>query len=122
MGALNKMNLGTNIRGASGNPLSAYASHPVYANTGEVPIGGRGTKGTLPNTLQIDGHMDYPFQFHDKYTLKLAFDAFNIFNSQHRTGTNQNLDTAPGSPSVDYDKPLGFQAPFYARGSIRIEF
>ena len=50
--------------------------------------------------------MDYPFQFHDKYTLKLAFDAFNIFNSQHRTGTNQNLDTAPGSPSVDYEKPL----------------
>jgi len=122
MGALNKMNLGTNIRGASGNPLSAYASHPVYNNVGEVPIGGRGTLGTLPNTLQIDGHMDYPFQFHDKYTLKLAFDAFNIFNSQHRTGTNQNLDTAPGSPSVDYDKPLGFQAPFYARGSIRIEF
>ena len=45
MGALNKMNLGTNIRGASGNPLSAYASHPVYNNTGEVPIGGRGTQG-----------------------------------------------------------------------------
>ena len=122
MSALNKMNLGTNIRAASGNPLSAYASHPVYANTGEVPIGGRGTLGTLPLTLGIDGHMDYPFQFHDKYTLKLAFDAFNIFNSQHRTSTNQNLDTAPGSPSVDYNKPLGFQAPFYARASIRLEF
>ena len=52
MSALNKMNLGTNIRAASGNPLSAYASHPVYNNTGEVPIGGRGTLGTLPNTLR----------------------------------------------------------------------
>jgi hypothetical protein len=122
LSALNKMNLGTNVRYATGNPLSAYASHPIYLNTGEVPVGGRGTLGRLPQTFQIDGHMDYPFQFHDKYTLKLAFDAFNIFNTQHRTNTNQNLDTSPGSPSVDYQKPLGFQGPFYARGSIRIEF
>jgi Carboxypeptidase regulatory-like domain/TonB-dependent Receptor Plug Domain len=124
LSALNKMTLGTNVRAAAGNPLSAYASHPSpsYANTGEVPIGGRGTKGNLPYTLQFDGHMDYPWQFHEKYTLKLAFDAFNIFNTQHQTGTNQNLDTAPGSPSVDYGRPSAFQGPFYARASIRLEF
>ena len=96
LAALNKMTLGTNIRAAAGNPLSALASHPIYLNQGEIPIGGRGTKGTLPYTLQFDGHMDYPWQFHEKYTLKLAFDAFNIFNTQHQTNTNQNLDHSPG--------------------------
>ena len=119
---LNKMNIGTNIRGATGNPLSAYASHPIYLNTGEVPVGGRGTKGRLPNTVQFDGHLDYPVQFKEKYTLKLAFDAFNIFNIQHMTNKNQNLDSAPGTISPDYGKPLGFQGPFYARASIRMEF
>jgi hypothetical protein len=110
------------MRGATGNPLSAFASHPIYLNTGEVPIGGRGTKGRLPQTFQMDGHLDYPLQLHDKYTLKMAFDAFNIFNTQHMTNKNQNLDSSPGVSSPDYLKPLGFQAPFYARASLRLEF
>ena len=122
MSVLNKMTLGTNIRGATGNPLSAYASHPIYLNPGEVPVGGRGTAGRLPNTVQFDGHMDYPVQLKEKYTLKLAFDAFNLFNSQHETGKNQDLDSSPGVISPDYTKPLGFQPPFYARASIRLEF
>jgi hypothetical protein len=124
MSKLNKMTMSTSIRAASGNPLSALASHPhpSYANTGEVPIGGRGTKGTLPSIVQFDGHLDYPVQLHERYTFKFAFDAFNMFNTQKQTGKNQNLDTAPGSPSVDYGKPTGFQDPFYARGSIRFEF
>ena len=124
LSVLNKMTMGTNVRAASGNPLSAYASHPSpsYANTGEVPIGGRGTKGNLPATIQFDGHLDYPLQLHERYTMKFAFDAFNIFNTQKQTGVNQNLDTAPGSPSVDYGKPNGFQGPFYARASVRFEF
>ena len=119
---MNKTTMGTNVRAAAGNPLSAYASHPIYLNTGEIPIGGRGTKGNLPPTLQFDGHLDYPLQLKEHYTLKFAFDAFNLFNTQRQTGKNQNLDTAPGSPSVDYGKPTGFQGPFYARGSIRFEF
>lgn len=119
---LNKMTMGTNLRVAEGNPLSAYASHPIYLNTGEVPIGGRGTKGNLPITAQVDAHLDYPWQMKEKYTMKFAFDAFNLFNAQRMTALNQNLDTAPGSPSVDYAKPLGFQGPFYARASIRLEF
>jgi hypothetical protein len=122
MSKLNKMTIGGTARGATGNPLSAYASHPIYLNTGEVPVGGRGTKGRLPQTFQLDGHLDYPLQLHDKYTLKMAFDAFNIFNTQHMTNKNQNLDSSPGVISPDYLKPLGFQAPFYARASLRLEF
>lgn len=119
---LNKLTAGTNVRYASGNPLSAFASHPVYGNTGEVPIGGRGTKGNLQPTVTMDGHLDYPVQFYEKYTLKFAFDAFNLFNSQRMTGVSQNLDLSPGAPSPDYGKPTGFQGPLYARASIRFEF
>lgn len=125
---LDKMTFGTNLRAASGNPLSAYASHPIYLNTGEVPIGGRGTKGNLPSSIQFDGHLDYPYQFHERMTLKMAFDAFNIFNTQKMISKNQNLDLSPGVPSPDYGKPgstgagPGFQGPFYARASIRLEF
>jgi len=119
---VNRMTLGTNLRAQAGNPLSAYASHPIYLNTGEVPIGGRGTKGNLPATFQMDAHVDYPVPIHDRYTLKFAFDMFNIFNTQTLAGKNQNLDLSPGAPSVDYGKPTGFQGPFYARGSIRLEF
>lgn len=122
LSAVNKLTLGLNVRAATGNPLSAYASHPIYQNTGEVPIGGRGTKGNLPATLNFDSHLDYPVQFQERYTLKLAFDAFNLFNTQHMTGKNQNLDRSPGVPSQDYGKPTGFQNPFYARASIRLEF
>jgi hypothetical protein len=119
---LNKTTIGTNVRFASGNPLSAYASHPIYLNTGEVPVGGRGTKGNLPHTTQVDAHLDYPLQMRESYTFKFAFDAFNIFNSQFVTSKNQNLDLSPGVNSVDYGKPLNFQGPFYARASVRFEF
>jgi hypothetical protein len=122
LSALNKMTTSMNIRAAEGNPLSAYASHPIYQNTGEVPIGGRGTKGNLPPTYTFDWHVDYPVQVQERYTLKLAFDTFNIFNVQKMTGKNQNLDLSPGAPSPDYGRPTGFQSPFYARASVRLEF
>ncbi len=121
---LSKLTIGSSLRGGSGSPLSAYASHPApsYGNTGEVPIGGRGTKGRLPTTLQLDMHADYPVSLKERYKLKFAFDGFNVTNSQFMTNKNQNLDSAPGVASPDYGKPLFFQGPFYARASIRLEF
>ena len=39
----------------TGTPISRLASHPVYQNTGEIPIGGRGTfRNAQPPTLQLD--------------------------------------------------------------------
>jgi hypothetical protein len=122
LSAAKKLNIGSNLRGSSGAPLSAYASHPIYENAGEVPVGGRGKLGRLPSTLQLDLHADYPVQLHDKYTLKLAFDGFNVTNSKFQTGKNQNLDTSLGVSNSDYGKPTDFQGPFYARASIRLQF
>jgi Carboxypeptidase regulatory-like domain/TonB-dependent Receptor Plug Domain len=119
---------GLGLRGQSGSPLSKYGDHPIYLSQGEVPVGGRGTAGRLPSSLQLDLHTDYPISIKEKYAVKLAFDAFNVTNSQFISSKVQFLQqTAPGvgvAPAVnlDYGRPSSFQGPFYARGSVRIEF
>jgi hypothetical protein len=119
---------GLGLRGQSGNPLSKYGDHPIYLSQGEIPVGGRGTAGRLPSTMQLDLHTDYPITFKEKYAVKLAFDAFNVTNSQFLTGKVQYLQqraTGVGVAPVvnqDFGRPSYFQGPFYARGSVRFEF
>jgi len=122
------LTVGTGLRGQSGVPLSLLGDHPIYLNQGEVPIGGRGALGRTPSTLQLDMHADYPIALSEKYRIKLAMDMFNMTNSQFQLGRVQYTQTtasAIGLPpplNVDYNRPTGFQTPFYARGSIRFEF
>ncbi len=116
------LTVGMNVRGMSGTPMSAYASHPIYLNTGEVPIGGRGTKGNLPSTRQVDLHADYPWHIRERYAVKFALDTFNVTNTKFVTNRNQNLDTSPGVSNPDYNKVSGYQGPFYARMSVKLEF
>jgi Carboxypeptidase regulatory-like domain len=119
---------GVGLRGQSGNPLSRYGDHPIYLSQGEIPVGGRGTAGRLPSTLQLDLHADYPINFKEKYSIKLAFDTFNVTNSQFITSKVQYLQQRAGGVGVppplnlDYGRPSAFQGPFYARGSVRFEF
>jgi hypothetical protein len=78
--------------------------------------------------MQLDLHADYPINFKEKYSVKLAFDSFNVTNSQFTTSKVQYLQqpaTGVGvTPTVnkDFGRPSAFQGPFYARGSIRFEF
>jgi hypothetical protein len=122
------LTVGMGLRGQSGVPLSLLGDHPIYLNQGEVPIEGRGVAGRTPSSLQLDMHADYPVSLSEKYKLKLAMDMFNATNSQFETGRVQYTQT-PGAQvgippplNVDYNRPTGFQQPFYARGSIRLEF
>jgi hypothetical protein len=79
--------------------------------------------GRTPSTLQLDLHSDYPVSISDKFKLKLAFDAFNVTNSQFTSTTNQNLDTGfQTGADPTYSSPTSFQRAFYGRGSIRLEF
>jgi hypothetical protein len=116
------LSVGANVRGMSGTPLSAYMSHPIYLNTGEVPVGGRGTNGTLPSRRQLDLHADYPWKIHESWTMKFAIDAFNVTDTKTTSGRLQNLDTAPGVSNPDYNKISSYQAPFYARASVKLVF
>lgn len=122
LAALNGVSVGTWLHALSGTPLSKFLSHPVYGNVGEVPVGGRGTIGTTDVNLQLDLHVEDSYRIKEKYTLRAAFDGFNVTNSQPETGRNQNFDLAPGSPSLDYDRPNGFQTAFRGRFKLALEF
>jgi hypothetical protein len=122
-GFFRKLTGGVGLRGQTGTPISRLASHPVYQNVGEIPIGGRGTAGTTPTSLQLDTHLDYPFSFGDKGSLKLAFDGFNVTNSQFIKIVNQNIDTGflQGADPT-FRSPTSYQRAFYGRFSVRYEF
>lgn len=127
---LKGLTVGAGLRGQSGVPLSLLGDHPIYLNQGEVPVGGRGAAGRTPASQQLDLHLDYPVSLHasEKYSLKLAMDMFNVTNSQYQTGRVQYTQlSSPGVGAIpalnaDYGRPTSFQAPFYARGSVRFEF
>jgi hypothetical protein len=122
-GMFRKLTGGIGLRGQTGTPISSLASHPVYQNVGEIPIGGRGTAGTTPTSLQLDTHLDYPFSFGDKGSLKLAFDGFNVTNSQFTRVVNQNIDTGfQQAADPTFRSPTSFQRAFYGRFSVRYEF
>ena len=129
---LRGLTVGMGARGQSGVPLSLLGDHPIYLNTGEIPVGGRGAGGTTPSSTQLDMHLDYPVplgtHFGEVYHLKLAMDMFNVTNSQFQTARVQTLQTTASAVgvapplNVDYGRPTSFQAPFTARGSVRFEF
>ena len=122
-GFMRKLTGGVGLRGQTGTPISRLASHPVYQNTGEIPIGGRGTAGTTPTTLQLDTHLDYPFSFGDKGSLKLVFDGFNVTNSLFTKTVNQNIDTGfQTGADPTFRSPTSLQRAFYARFAVRYEF
>ncbi len=114
---------GAGVRGQSGIPINQLGSHPAYQNTGEIPIGGRGSAGTEPSSLQLDLHADYPVSIKERGKLKLAFDVFNATNSKFVLQKNNNIDTGfQTGADPTFKTPIEFQRPFYARGSVRFEF
>jgi Carboxypeptidase regulatory-like domain len=122
-GFMKRFTAGIGLRGSSGAPISELGAHPVYqANSGEVPIGGRGTVGTTASNYQLDLHADYPVQLGERYKVKFTFDTFNVTNSRSLTSVDQDIALSYGVPDVDYLKPTSFQRAFYGRGSIRFEF
>ena len=123
-GMLKGMVLGGGLKMQTGVPLTTLAAQQAYQNQGEVPVFGRGDLGRAPMTASIDAHIEYPWKINDRFTLKAAFDAFNIANGERQTLVNENVDQGFQIPNSDFGKPYlrYFQPPFQARGSVRLEF
>jgi hypothetical protein len=133
-GMLNGLNVGLNMRYETGLPINKLDPHPVYLNTGEIPLGGRGSQGRTPNYARFDVHTDYAWGITEKTKLKLTADFFNIFNSQKlwRVDENNALDFVNGvnPPNPDFLKPRpvigttasGYHTPFNLRLGLRFEF
>ena len=128
---LNGLNVGLNMRYETGLPINKLDPHPVYLNTGEVPIGGRGSQGRTPNYARFDVHTDYSWGITENTKVKFTADFFNVFNSQKiwRFDENNALDFVNGvnPPNPDFLKPraypgLGYHLPFNLRLGVRFEF
>ena len=109
------LTLGLGLRGQSGIPINKLASHPVYTDPGEVPIGGRGAAGTEASSLQLDLHSDYVHALSDKLRLRLGFDTFNVTNSKYTLNKSQDIDTGfLSGPNAAFLTPTKIQRPFTA--------
>jgi Carboxypeptidase regulatory-like domain/TonB-dependent Receptor Plug Domain len=130
-GKLKNLTLGTGVRVETGTPVNELAAHPspIYANPGEVPIGGRGSQGRTPTSGSVDFHGDYALKITEKARLRFGVDMFNIANTKRVVYINQNIDLGLGSPNLDFLKPTiiavrgdAIQSPFNARVFFRFEF
>jgi len=122
-------NFGASWVAQSGTPLSAFNAHPAYQNAGEIPIGGRGTKGRTPFTFPVDVHADYTVNIGEHKRVKFGVSMFNLFNQQRIVFRDEDLQLSGGVPDPDYGKPSGllikgdaYQSPFIAQLSARFEF
>ncbi|MGB9243893.1 MAG: carboxypeptidase regulatory-like domain-containing protein [Candidatus Acidiferrales bacterium] len=128
-GLLKNMVLGGGVKVQSGVPLTTLAAQQAYQNPGEVPIYGRGDLGNAPVVGSVDAHIEYPWKINDRFTMKFGMDLFNIADGRRQTLVNEFVDQGFGVPNADFGKPAEqagvggfFQAPFQARGTLRLEF
>jgi len=127
---LKGMVFGGGLRVQTGLPLTTLVAQQAYQNAGEVPLFGRGDLGRAPTTAGIDAHLEYPWKFNDRVSLKFGFDAFNIANRKTKTLIDQNPDQGFGVPNQDFKLPFAttrmnnyfFQQPFSSRVSLRLVF
>jgi hypothetical protein len=133
---LKGLNLGLNVHFETGIPINKLDPHPVYLNTGEIPIGGRGSQGRTPDYWRFDLHTDYSWALTERMRVKFIADFFNLFNRQTllRPDENSALDfnAALGTnpPNPDFLKPRqtigtlsqAYHAPFNLRLGMRFEF
>ena len=119
---LKGLNLGFNFRSQSGIPISEFLAHPVYANAGEIPVGGRGKLGRTAWNNRFDVHVDYPWVISENKRLKFIADFFNVTNTRNIRQPQEFAETTIGVPNVDFLKPRSFYAPFNMRLGLRFEF
>ncbi|MGO9641643.1 MAG: carboxypeptidase regulatory-like domain-containing protein [Candidatus Acidiferrales bacterium] len=106
----------------SGVPLTTLAAQQLYVNAGEVPINGRGDLGRSPITGVINGMVQYPISFGERYKLKLQMDVFNIADTRRSILINQNVDLEFGELNGNFKTPSTFTVPFSARATVLFEF
>ncbi len=125
---LKGMVFGGGLRIQTGLPLTTLVAQQAYQNAGEVPLFGRGDLGRAPTTAGVDAHLEYPWKFNDRISLKFGFDAFNIANRKSKTLIDQNADQGFGVNNQDFKLPFAttgmnnyfFQQPFSSRLSLRL--
>lgn len=116
------LTFGAVARYQSGTPLSRYYVHPIYENSGEVPVGKRGADGRSPAIFTGDIHMDYTFKMPNNLSAVAMIDVFNVYNNQEAVVLSENVEQALGSLNPDYGKILAYHSPRQVRLGLKIQF
>jgi len=131
------LNLSIGAEFASGMPLTALASHPIYGNGGEIPLTVRGagfqtSDGFLtrtPWTRPINAEASYNLKLGAR-NLQLIADVFNVFNTQTILGYDYWSQLPDGVANPDFGRAgvsqvvagQQFQTPRQIRFGARFEF
>lgn len=116
------LNLGGGYVFSTGTPNTRFNAHPLYENSGEVPITGRGEDGRNPNTHQVDVHADYRIPMRNNLDLRASLDVFNLIDSQEIVAIDNNAERAPGEPNPEVGRPIRYQRPRTVRLGVRMAF
>jgi hypothetical protein len=128
----------------TGIPINNLFAHPGYQNAGEIPFcadnttncaSARGSLGRTSNFGSVDYKFDYPIRVTEKARLHVSADLFNITNQRTQLAVDQLAQRSAGVSNADFGKPTGtgpsavngntnpgYQRPFYARFSVKLEF
>lgn len=130
----NGFNVGIGLPLSTGRPLTAFAAHPAFGNSGEIPEGPRGSgietvdgfKKRTPFEWAVDLHADYAIRFGPRRALLIA-DLFNVFNTQRPLDYDNYTQTSFPIANPDFGQPVRgniptYQDPFRARIGVRFEF
>jgi hypothetical protein len=120
--SLSGLNLGLGVHGESGVPISEFLAHPIYNNSGEIPVGGRGKLGRTEWFTRLDLHADYRWALTENTKMVFIADFFNVLNSQRVRRPNELREISVGVNNVDFLQPRLFHLPFNMRLGARFEF
>jgi hypothetical protein len=113
---------------ATAQAYTTASSFYCLDNTGRTVLVQRGSVGRTPWTYGLDAQVSYSPKV-SRGNLTLAFDVFNIFNTQRaleeseqRDFSRQTSSAFPGQLNQNYGSPTSFQAPRSMRFTARYEF
>jgi hypothetical protein len=119
---LSGLTLGLGIHGESGVPINRFNAHPIYSNSGEIPLGGRGALGRTAWFVRGDIHADYKWNIGESKKMVFVADFFNVTNNRRVRRPNEFAQLSGGITNVDFLKPRAFYLPFNMRLGLRFEF
>jgi hypothetical protein len=140
------LEIGATAYWQKGRPLGAQGWSDAYRNN-ELWLTQRGALGSMPNEYEMDLHFAYPLRLGDTMNLTFMIDIFNALDRQGATDIDQLYDLSQGqlvpnrpgceayvgqsfstsvptqcAPNPDYQKPLAWQGPRFARLGIKFSF
>ncbi len=107
---------------ATGTPLSAFYGLQDYDNSGELPVGGRGAEGRMPNSLVFDYSGQYLMKLGGTKSISFRADVFNFFNHHVIRTQDQNLDVSYGVPNLNYGNALNYTQSRRVRVGFKFQF